>query len=108
MTTTMTEQKTTLGRSTTDKYFNLVEHAADGTTGKSKTRKRSLYECFNAKVKGDQIYCAKGNTLQTMSTKPLIRQLERGASLICSVCQDCPNFDRMGPPLRKDERGYSG
>ena len=108
MTTAMTEQKATLERSTLDQYFNLIELTAKGTTSKSKTRKRSLYECFNAKVKGDQIYCAKGNTLQTMGTEPLLRQLERGAPLTCNVCQDCPNFDRMGPPLRKNDRGYNG
>ena len=107
MTTAMNEQKATLERSILDQYFNLIGLTAKRTTSKSKTRKISLYECFNAKVKGDQIYCAKGNTLQAVGTRPLLRQLERGASLICSVCQDCPSFDRMGLPLRMDERGYN-
>lgn len=104
---TMVKQETAVEEATRVKRFDFVELTDDGIAGKSKTRKRSLYECFNAKVKGNMIYCAKGCTLQTKGPEPLIRRLERGAPLICSVCQDCPDFDPMGPPLRKNERGYN-
>jgi len=69
--------------------------------------KRSLYECFNARVKGDKIYCARGHKLSLRSDGMIdIKRLERGVALVLSVCQDCPDFDSMGEPVPKEERGW--
>ena len=69
--------------------------------------KVSLYECFNAKVDGDKIHCAKGHQLgikkQSMGINPLIR----GASLRLAVCQNCNDFEPMGGPVPAGERGWS-
>jgi hypothetical protein len=69
--------------------------------------KRSLYQCFNARVKGDKIYCAKGWPLGVRKdgTADLIR-LIRGESLELSICQDCVDFDSMGDPVAPEDRGW--
>jgi len=63
--------------------------------------KRSLYECFNARVKGDKIYCARGHDGMID-----VRRLERGAALVFDVCQNCSDFECMGEPVPKVERGW--
>lgn len=70
--------------------------------------KRSLYQCLNAKVKGDRIYCAKGHPIGRANdgTVPLV-SLVRGASLQRTICQDCSDYDEMGPPIPKEERGWA-
>lgn len=69
--------------------------------------KRSLYQCFNAKVKGDIIYCSKGYTLAKAQdgTVPVMR-LKKGFPLEQAVCQNCPHYDEMGEPLALSERGW--
>ena len=67
--------------------------------------KISLYECFNAKVMNDKIYCAKGHHLCKLGKINLLR-LKRGNSLIFKVCQNCSDFDRMGEPIPLQERGW--
>ena len=67
--------------------------------------KRSLYECFNAKVLGDRIYCAKGHIF-SKSGEVNINRLARGTPLEMSVCQGCPDFDEMGPPVLPEDRGW--
>jgi len=62
--------------------------------------KRSLYQCFNAKVLGDEIYCDKGHLSEN------ILRLARGTPLELSICQTCSDYDEMGPPIPKDERGW--
>jgi len=70
--------------------------------------KRSLYQCFNAKVKGDRIYCAKGYRLSGMSRGGTIyiKRLSRGDPLELAVCQECADYDEMGPTVPKEERGW--
>lgn len=69
--------------------------------------KRSLYQCLNAKVLGDNIYCAKGKAISKAKNPKLhIRQLMRGFPLEMSICQDCLDYDEMGPPIPKEERGW--
>lgn len=71
--------------------------------------KRNLYQCLNAKVLGDKIYCAKGHALFPHSDLPLvenIKRLIRGAPLELSSCQDCPDYLEMGPSIPKGERGW--
>jgi len=70
--------------------------------------KRTLYECFNAKVKGDRIYCAKGRSLSWHSADGAldIKAMARGEPLVFAVCQGCPNFASIGEPLDKSEKGW--
>ena len=72
------------------------------------TKKRTLYECAHARVKGESIYCFKGYSLYPRSGNGNldIRRLARGQRLALSVCQDCPEFDLMGPPVPPEERGW--
>ena len=69
--------------------------------------KRSLYQCFNARVKIDKIYCAKGWPLGNRKdgTIDLLR-LMRGEPLVCSGCQECGDFDSMGDPVATEDRGW--
>ncbi len=70
--------------------------------------KRTLYECSHACVKGDRICCRKGHRLLTKSADGSIGigRLVRGKKLAFQVCQNCPDFDCMGPPLSPEERGW--
>jgi len=72
------------------------------------TKKRTLYECSHARVKGESIYCFKGYSLYTRSGNGHldINRLARGQRLALSICQDCPNFDCMGPPVPPGQRGW--
>jgi hypothetical protein len=69
--------------------------------------KRSLYQCFNARVKVDKIYCAKGWPLSIRKdgTVDLIR-LIRGEPLEFAICQGCVDFDSMGDPVAAKDRGW--
>ena len=72
------------------------------------TKKRTLYECAHARVKGESIYCRKGYPL---SLRPGnghldISRLARGQRLAFKACQDCLDFDCMGPPVPPEERGW--
>ena len=72
------------------------------------TQKRTLYECSHARVRGDRICCSQGHGLLTKSADGCIGigRLARGNQLAFQVCQNCPDFDRMGPPVPKEERGW--
>lgn len=67
-----------------------------------------LYQCFEAKVKHDIIYCAKGHRLNDQSRHGNIEvnRLRRGMPLICKVCQDCLDCDWMGEQVEKQDRGW--
>ena len=62
---------------------------------------RSLYQCFNAKVKGD-IYCTFG-----YFPPVLLKHLKNGEPLEFAVCQLCAQFDRMGGPVAAKDRGWN-
>ncbi len=69
--------------------------------------KRSLYQCANAKVKRERMYCAKGMGLgRSVDGTLSILKLQRGEPLVFEICQECRHYDDMGPPLMKDERGW--
>lgn len=73
------------------------------------TEKRSLYQCANAKVLGDKIYCDKGHSfIPNLSFRDTIsiNLLARGKPLEYKVCQDCPDYVELGPPIPKEERGW--
>ena len=71
-------------------------------------KKRTLYECFHARVKGDRIYCQKGHWLLKKSEDGSvgIGRLSGGKQLAFQVCQGCPDFDEMGPPVSSGEKGW--
>ena len=77
------------------------------TREKTKPAERSLYQCFNARVKTDKICCANGWPLGVRKdgTIDLIR-LMRGDPLECSGCQECVDFDCMGGPVAPEDRGW--
>jgi hypothetical protein len=62
-----------------------------------KKKKRTLYECFNAKVDTKRIYCSKGYPLTPEQVNLHPMHLEKGEPLAPKICQQCINFDRMGP-----------
>lgn len=69
---------------------------------------RSLFQCSHAKVKGEDIYCAKKHDLSTNKPGTIhIRQLIRGDPLELRVCQLCADYGWMGPPVPDGQRGWS-
>ena len=71
---------------------------------------RSLYMCANARVSGDWINCRAGHRLDKLSKNGSanLRRLRNGERLEFSVCQNCPDYDKIGPPVPNGERGWSG
>jgi len=69
---------------------------------------KTLYECSHARVKGEHIYCDTGLRLSPTSSDGsiYIKCLIRGKPLAYRICQKCPHFDCMGPPLLPEERGW--
>lgn len=69
---------------------------------------RTLYECSNTRVKGNRIRCSRGHQLIERTEDGSIdaRRLARGEPMAYRVCQDCPDFDSMGPPVPPHERGW--
>ena len=65
---------------------------------------RSLYQCLNAKVKGEILQCSKGHEFPLVAAT---KALARGAPLIMSCCQNCEDYDEMGPPVPAGERGWA-
>ena len=72
------------------------------------TKKRTLYECAHARVKGESIFCAKGFPLNLRPDNGHldISRLARGQRLAFKACQNCLDFDCMGPPVPPEERGW--
>ena len=71
--------------------------------------KRSLYQCFHAKVLGDKIYCSEGYRLAGSSSNMNdlnINRLVRGTPLGLAICQKCKDYLEAGPPIPKSERGW--
>jgi len=76
----------------------------------TRSKNRSLYQCYNARCRGARIVCGKGHTLGSTDngngTISLLK-LKRGAPLEYSVCQACIDFASMGSPLTKKDRGWA-
>ncbi len=66
---------------------------------------RSLYQCFHARVKGGVIRCAKGALLSSIGIIN-ISELKAGKPLVMKVCQACPQYEEMGTPEGKLDRGW--
>ena len=73
------------------------------------SEKRTLYECLHARVLGQRIYCERGYPLSTKSGigSLEVKRLARGEPLKMDICQSCPDFDRLGPPVPAGQRGWS-
>ena len=69
-------------------------------------QKRSLLQCFNAKVCGDDIYCCKGHLFGNNKDTISINRLARKEPLEYEVCQDCKDYDEMGGPVSREDRGW--
>ncbi|MDN4186181.1 MAG: hypothetical protein QY871_03785 [Dehalococcoides mccartyi] len=71
-------------------------------------KKRTLYECAHARVKGENIYCRKGYHLcmRPGNGHVDISRLARGQRLAFKSCQDCLDFDRIGQPVLPEDRGW--
>ncbi len=70
---------------------------------------RSLYQCGNARVMDDHIYCKKTHSLGTNAGKNGtidIRAVAKGRPLQVRACQFCTDFDEMGSDLPAEERGW--
>jgi hypothetical protein len=74
----------------------------------NKKKKRTLYECAHARVGTGRIYCNQKYPLSQASLDGSldIRQLAEGRPLAPKICQQCINFDRIGPPVPEEERGW--
>ena len=72
------------------------------------TKKRTLYECAHARVNGESIRCCKGYPLNLRPGNGHldISRLARGQRLAFKTCQDCLDFDCIGPPVPPEERGW--
>ncbi len=72
------------------------------------SKKRTLYECAHARVKGESICCGKGHPLHVRPGNGHldISRLAKGKRLAFSFCQKCLDFDCMGPPVPPEERGW--
>ena len=71
-------------------------------------KKRTLYECSHARVKGSRICCDKGYSLSSPPEDGSlnIQPLAEGKPLAPKVCRQCGDFDSMGPPVPEEERGW--
>ena len=71
-------------------------------------RRRTLYECNHARVKGSRIRCRRGYTLspRTEDGGVDIKRLAAGEELALSPCRGCRDFDCNGPPVPPGERGW--
>ncbi len=65
------------------------------------SKRRSLYCCLNAKT-WPNLHCEKGYYLGQVT----ILSLARGAPLHMAICQICLDYDEMGEPVSKADRGW--
>ncbi|AGG05905.1 hypothetical protein [Dehalococcoides mccartyi] len=74
----------------------------------NKKKRRTLYECAHARVGTGRIYCNQKYPLSQASLDGSldVHRLEEGKQLAPKVCQQCDDFDCMGPPVPEEERGW--
>ena len=73
-------------------------------------KRRTLYDCANARVNGDRVRCRNGHELsaETEGGTVALALVARGDELALGICQRCSDFNRMGPPLSPNDRGWLG
>jgi hypothetical protein len=70
-------------------------------------RMKSLYQCGQAIVTGNSIKCKANHNLSKRRDGCIDAfRLKRGDVLELSVCQNCPDFDFMGNPVKAEDRGW--
>ena len=71
-------------------------------------KKRTLYECSHACVKGERIRCRQGHpfSLKSEDGGIEVKRLAAGEPLALNICQACGDFDRMGPSISEEARGW--
>lgn len=67
---------------------------------------RQLYQCFKAKVMDDEIRCSAFHSFGAKKKAISANYLKRGDSLEITTCQNCPDFEYMGEPLPRSDRGW--
>ena len=67
---------------------------------------RTLYQCGNARVYGERVYCTALFDLSSTSGGISISRLKAGEPLELVACQKCPDYDRLGGPVKKEDRGW--
>lgn len=68
---------------------------------------RTLYQCGHARVKGDWVRCEKGHGLSGFPYSEVsLGRLKAGEPLELVACQKCPDYDRLGGPVKKEDRGW--
>ena len=71
-------------------------------------KRRTLYDCANTRVDGDEVHCRHGRELSPDSEGGTVALalVAKGEELALEVCQQCSDFNRMGPPLSPNDRGW--
>lgn len=70
-------------------------------------RKRSLWQCFEAKYGVEKIRCGKGHRLQSKGDGTISAvRAERGTPLVLVACQKCRDYSQMGKPIPEKQRGW--
>ena len=71
-------------------------------------KKRTLYECSRARVKGERITCCQGHpfSLKSEDGGIEVKRLAKGEPLALNICQVCGDFERIGPFISEDARGW--
>ena len=68
---------------------------------------RSLYQCGNAKVAAANIHCSKGHILSARKDGDMDSiRLAHGDALELGICQSCKDYDEMGEPVLREDRGW--
>jgi hypothetical protein len=70
--------------------------------------KRTLYDCSHARIQGKRIRCGRGHFLSLKSGDGSldVKRLAAGEPLALNICQQCREFESMGPPVPEAERGW--
>lgn len=68
--------------------------------------KISLYECSHPKVVGTRIKCDAGHGLGNRDDGIPLNRMAHGKPLVIAQYQGCADFDRMGPPVPPEDRGW--
>lgn len=67
----------------------------------------SLYQCGNARVRGDRIYCAARHPLSFREDGTIdIIRLQLGMPLVMTICQGCADLDYLSDNVPRGERGW--
>ena len=71
-------------------------------------KKKTLYECSHARVKGERITCCNGHpfSLKSEDGGIEVKRLAKGEPLALNICQACGDFERIGSFISEEARGW--